>query len=574
MTSYPPFPQGAPTLGGRYQIVQPLGAGGFGRTFRAQDLHMPGHPLCVIKQLSPQVSTAEDLQVARRLFDTEAQVLYQLGSHPQIPALLAHFEENQDFYLAQELIPGHSLAEELSGHPWTEAQVVAFLGDLLGVLAFVHAKGVIHRDLKPSNLIRRQGDHRIVLIDFGAVKQVNTQLHSQGSGLGHTISIGTQGYMPSEQLVGRPQFSSDLYAVGILGIQALTGCAPTDLHPHPQSGELDWRGYAPQRSPALLDVLDRLVRYDFRARYGNAAEALAALRQLPRDLSQYIPPPAVAVPLAPPSPGRSTQADPTVAVAPGRPRFATETASPYVRTRHNTVPHPSQKPPQTATFPWVPILALMGLAAVVGVLGAVGWQAVTAFSDPGNGGNAPVANGSNPEGSAPPTPPSVDGSQTNESQVDSPSPAPEEPEIPEASPPPESSENAPSEGQLATTTPEPKLPDSPEASQPIDPGVAQSTVVEMYNHITNGNWENARAQFSPALAEQFDPGFFEQFDQVTVENFRILEQGPDSVALLGENTYFYPDGTTQREERTFTVQRVDGQPRIVDSDFKRVIKFR
>jgi serine/threonine-protein kinase len=523
----------------------------------------------VIKQLSPQVSTAEDLQVARRLFDTEAQVLYQLGSHPQIPALLAHFEENQEFYLAQEFINGHSLAEELSGHPWTEAQVVAFLGDLLGVLAFVHAKGVIHRDLKPSNLMRRQGDNRIVLIDFGAVKQVNTQLHNRGSGLSHTISIGTQGYMPSEQLAGRPQFSSDLYAVGILGIQALTGYAPTDLHPHTQSGELDWRGYAPQRFPALLDFLDRLVRYDFRARYSHAAAALAALRQLPRELSQFIPAEAVAVPVSAPSPGRSTQAAPTVAVAPGHLRFATEVPSPRVRTRQNTVAHPAPKSPQSSTFPWMPILALMVLAAVVGVLGAVGWQAVTAFSDPGNGGNTSVANNSSPEATTPTTPPS-----SNEGQVDppiAPSPAPEEPEPPETTPPTDTSGKVPSEEPPAKDIPEPDL---PEASQPIDPGLAQSTVVELYNQITNGNWENARAQFSPAMAEQFDPGFFEQFDRVTVENLRILEQSPDFVTFLGENTYVYLDGTTQREERTFTVQTVDGRPRIVESDFKRVIEFR
>lgn len=574
MTSHPPFPQDAPPLGGRYQIVQPLGAGGFGRTFRAQDLHMPGRPPCVIKQLSPQVSTAEDLQVARRLFDTEAQVLYQLGSHPQIPALLAHFVENQEFYLAQEFINGHSLAEELSGHPWTEAQVVAFLGDLLGVLAFVHAKGVIHRDLKPSNLMRRQGDGRIVLIDFGAVKQVNTQLPSRGSGLSHTISIGTQGYMPSEQLAGRPQFSSDLYAVGILGIQALTGCAPTDLHPHPQSGELDWRGYAPQRSPALLDFLDCLVRYDFRSRYRHAAEALAALRQLPRELSQFIPAEAVAVPASSPSPGRSTQADPTVAVAPGRPRFDTEMPAPRVRTRQNPVPHPAPRSPQTSRFPWMPMLALMVLVAVVGVLGAVGWQAVTAFSDPDNGGNAPVANPPNPAVTEPTTPPSSNESQSNQGQVDppiDPSPTPEEPEPTEAL---HTAENSSSEEPPVKGVPEPEPPTFPVDSQPLDPGLAQSTVVELYNHITNGNWENARAQFSPAMAEQFDPGFFEQFDRVTVENLRVLEQSDDRVALLGENTYLYPDGTSQREERTFTVQTVDGKPRIVDSDFRRVIELR
>jgi serine/threonine protein kinase len=195
-------------LGGRYRLMQPLGSGGFGQTFSAQDLHLPGHPLCVIKQLQPQATSPAELEVARRLFDTEAQTLYKLGAHPQIPRLLAHFEEDQEFYLAQEFIQGHSLADGL-GKPWSEAQVVTFLGDLLGVLAFVHAHGVIHRDIKPSNLIHRASDNRLVLIDFGAVKQVSNQVTSLRSGLSHTISIGTEGYMPSEQVAGRPQFSSE-----------------------------------------------------------------------------------------------------------------------------------------------------------------------------------------------------------------------------------------------------------------------------------------------------------------------------------------------------------------------------
>lgn len=559
-------------LGGRYQLVQPLGEGGFGRTFKAQDLHMPGHPLCVVKQLKPQVSSAEELKVAQRLFDTEAKVLYRLGSHPQIPGLLAHFEENQDFYLAQDLISGHALTEELSGQPWPEEQVVTFLGDLLGVLAFVHSQEVIHRDIKPSNLIRRQDDNRIVLIDFGAVKQVSTQLHSHRSGLSHTISIGTQGYMPSEQLAGRPQFSSDLYAVGILGIQALTGYAPTALHPDPHSGELDWQGYAPQRYPDLLAFLDRLVRYDFRARYSHAAEALAALRQLPHNLSQYIPLEAVPVGSRPSSTVRSTQSTPTVAVAPGHPSFPT--AAVHLN-RHDVSHSPTRASPSSSAA-WVPIL-VVALVATAGALGALGWQTVTNFSDPGSAGTAPVADNSNLETAVPPVSPKP----KDDSQVDSSTASTASNVVPESSvtasaaPPEASTENGFSEVPPFKSAPEP--PDFPavgDASLSLNPGVAQSTVAELYDHITNGNWAMARTQFSPALAEKFDPEFFGQFDQVTVENFRILEQGSDFVSLLGENTFFYPDGTTQREERTFTVQRVDGQPRIVDSDFQRVIKFR
>lgn len=273
-------------LGGRYRVLSRLGGGGFGQTFLAEDLHLPGHPRCVVKQLKPQVSDSASLQTARRLFDTEAQVLYQLGNHDQIPRLLAHFEHDQEFYLAQELVEGRLLSQELQGdRPWSEAQVVALLQDLLKVLAFVHQQNVIHRDIKPANLIRRQRDSRIVLIDFGAVKQVSTQLvDTRTHQTNLTISIGTQGYMPNEQLGGNPRFSSDLYAVGKVAIQALTGVHPRHLQEDPQTGEVVWRDRAPNATPELADFLDRLIRYDFRSRYPTAVEALEALGSLPEAL--------------------------------------------------------------------------------------------------------------------------------------------------------------------------------------------------------------------------------------------------------------------------------------------------
>ena len=278
-------------LGGRYKIVGELGAGGFGQTFLAEDLHLPGHPRCVVKQLKPQVSDAERLQTARRLFDIEAQVLYQLGNHDQIPRLLAHFEDNQEFYLAQELIEGEPLTQEfVGGMPWPEERVIALLQDLLQVLTFVHQQHVIHRDIKPSNLIRRKHDGRIVLIDFGAVKQASTQVVNPQSGQTKTISIGTQGYTPKEQLGGNPRFSSDVYAVGIIGLQALTAIHPRRLQENSQTGEIEWRNHAKQVSPELAAILDQMVRYDFRVRYPTATEALEALRNLPRTPTNAEPP--------------------------------------------------------------------------------------------------------------------------------------------------------------------------------------------------------------------------------------------------------------------------------------------
>ena len=268
-------------LGGRYKVISKLGAGGFGETFLAEDLHLPGNPLCVVKKLKPQTTESETLSMARRLFDTEAKVLYQLGNHEQIPRLLAHFEDNQEFYLAQELIEGEPLNHELVGQPWSEDRVIALLEDVLEVLAFVHEQNVIHRDIKPPNLIRRRRDGRIVLIDFGAVKQVSSQVVDPETGQTNlTISIGTKGYMPNEQLAGNPRFSSDVYAVGLLGIFALTGTQPKRFSEDPETNEINWREHTTQVSPELGAILDQMVRYDFRDRYPTATEALLAIRSL------------------------------------------------------------------------------------------------------------------------------------------------------------------------------------------------------------------------------------------------------------------------------------------------------
>lgn len=277
-------------LGGRYKIIGEIGEGGFGQTFLAEDLHLPDHPQCVVKQLKPQVSDAESLQIARRLFDMEARVLYQLGDHNQIPRLLAHFEDNQEFYLAQELIEGEALTNELvEGRPWPEIEVISLLNDLLHVLTFVHQQNVIHRDIKPSNLIRRSQDNKIVLIDFGAVKQVSTQVINAKTGQTRTISIGTQGYTPKEQLGGHPRFSSDVYAVGIVGIQALTGVHPRHFREDPQTGEIEWHSDALQVSPELAAILDCMVRYDFRVRYPTALEALEAVQSLSTAPTEVLP---------------------------------------------------------------------------------------------------------------------------------------------------------------------------------------------------------------------------------------------------------------------------------------------
>ena len=264
----------------RYQVVEVLGQGGFGHTYIAQDTRRPGNPTCVVKHLKPAAGDPDFLQIARRLFNSEAETLEKLGTHDQIPRLLAYFEENHEFYLVEEFVAGHPLSAELPpGQQWNESQVIQLLSEVLSILEFVHTNGVIHRDLKPDNLIRRTSDNKLVLVDFGAVKQI--QMHSivAQETVDKTVAIGTPGYMPSEQGQGRPRPSSDLYALGMIGIQALTGLNPMQLSENTQTGEIIWRHQA-QVSDNLAAILNKMVRHYFKHRYQSATEALQAVNSL------------------------------------------------------------------------------------------------------------------------------------------------------------------------------------------------------------------------------------------------------------------------------------------------------
>ncbi|MFN6569973.1 CHASE2 domain-containing serine/threonine-protein kinase [Dendronalium sp. ChiSLP03b] len=266
-------------LGGRYQISKVLGAGGFGRTYLAKDTQRPGNPSCVVKQLMPARRDTKFLEVARRLFNTEAEILEALGKHHQIPELLAYFEDNQEFYLVEEYIPGHTLGEELPPVQGVqnESFVIDMLKGVLEVLAFVHEHRVIHRDIKPTNIIRCVQDNRLVLIDFGAVKLMQPPTSEQTELA--TVAIGTRGYAPPEQMAGHPRLSSDIYALGMMGIQAITGILPQELHPDPDTGNIIWRKTT-QVNEELAVILDKMVRYHFSDRYQSAAAVLQDLKRI------------------------------------------------------------------------------------------------------------------------------------------------------------------------------------------------------------------------------------------------------------------------------------------------------
>jgi serine/threonine protein kinase len=267
-------------LGSRYKVIEYIAMGGFGKTYLAEDTQLPEKDHCVVKQLYPSSEDPQFLAIARRLFKTEASTLHLLGDHDQIPKLLAYFEEEEKFYLVQQYIAGQTLEKELDSEKlWSETQVIELLKDVLGILEFIHSKGVIHRDIKPDNLIRRHEDGKFVLVDFGTVKEV---LKGQ-TNIELTVAVGTQGYMPTEQARGKPRPTSDLYALGMICIQALTGTFPLDLE-EDEEGELIWEPLA-NISPQLAKILTQMTRYHFKDRYQSATVVLQALDSLPNSNS-------------------------------------------------------------------------------------------------------------------------------------------------------------------------------------------------------------------------------------------------------------------------------------------------
>ncbi|MGH1397129.1 MAG: protein kinase domain-containing protein [Trichormus sp.] len=263
----------------RYRVLKPLGQGGFGATFLARDEILPGEPSCVIKQLRPSGTTPQVLQMARELFAREANTLGKIGNHPQIPRLLDYFEVQEQFYLVQEYISGSTLQQEVKlNGTFSEAGVKQFLSEILPLLQYIHDQKVIHRDIKPANLIRRSQDSRMVLIDFGAVKNQVTQATTTQSE--HTAltayAIGTPGFAPPEQMAMRPVYASDIYALGITCVYLLTGKTPKDLDYNPSTGEVMWE-HLVQASDHLIRVLRKMVDVSVRTRYHSAKEVLKAL---------------------------------------------------------------------------------------------------------------------------------------------------------------------------------------------------------------------------------------------------------------------------------------------------------
>ncbi|VXD14002.1 serine/threonine-protein kinase [Planktothrix paucivesiculata] len=267
----------------RYQAIDIIGQGGFGKTFLAVDEDKPSKPRCVIKQFFPQSQDPDTWQKASELFAQEAIRLDELGKYSHIPELLAYITINQQQYLVQEFIEGENLAKILVQEgAFNQTQIQYLLICLLPLLDFIHQKNVIHRDIKPANIIRRPNG-KFVLVDFGSAKFTQKTAFTVTG----TI-IGTSDYIAPEQAKGKGIFASDIYSLGVTCLHLLTQVEPIDLFDD-EEGIWVWREHLKHPvSEELGLVLDKMIESAIKRRYQSARDILTDLNNSLSNLGEEL----------------------------------------------------------------------------------------------------------------------------------------------------------------------------------------------------------------------------------------------------------------------------------------------
>ncbi|WP_278752312.1 serine/threonine protein kinase, partial [Fischerella thermalis] len=269
-------------LQGRYTVVEKLGKGGFGNTFEVDDRGTRK----VLKVL------IDDNSKAIELFQQEAQVLSQLqcAGIPKVDpdgyfTVLPNNSSAPLHCLVMEKIEGVDLEKWMKFRhcqPISQTQAFDWLKQLVNILSVIHNQQYFHRDIKPQNIMLRPNG-QLVLIDFGAVRQVTTTILE---GVCHT-RIVSKGYSPPEQQNGYSVQQSDFFALGRTFVFLLTGKEPQDSAIYnPLTNQLDWRPHALQISPLFADLIDYLMAPVASQRPENTQVIWQWLEKIEQDINQ------------------------------------------------------------------------------------------------------------------------------------------------------------------------------------------------------------------------------------------------------------------------------------------------
>lgn len=261
-------------LDARYQIIRVFSADAVCESYLTADISASSPLYYIVRKFFFHSQDEQTLNRTRKLFESEVACLQSLAKgHGRVQNLIAYWEEEKGLYLVQEYIDGYSLGVEIEQQVLKEEEVINLLSSILKTLAIVHNQGVIHRNIKPTNIIRRRSDGELILIDFGSIKEVFNHRN------------GDSEYMPMEQFHGNPQFNSDIYALGVTAIAALTGRAAGEIAGinAPRNfltGEIFWRHHNLKVSQKLAKIINKMVRLDYRHRYQSVIDILADIRPL------------------------------------------------------------------------------------------------------------------------------------------------------------------------------------------------------------------------------------------------------------------------------------------------------
>ncbi len=574
-------------IGGRYQIINDLGKGGFGETFVAKDTHLPSQKLIVIKRLHQLNSEQRvSLDILTDLFKKEAEVLEDLGQHcSQMPTLYADFVENERFYLVQEYIEGKSLIDLgiISGD-----ECRRILASLLKTLQYIHGKKIIHRDIKPENIIIRNSDREPVLIDFGAVKETMGTVVLNSQSMVSSVIVGTQGFMPPEQSTGRTVYGSDLFALGLTMIYSLTGKYPSELKSNSFNGELEWQDYVPNIDRSLQNVLEKSTKIDLSKRYGTADEMYQDLYLSTINTVAVVPPRKKDIPL---SQNDHRQANRTQSVSrdipyPQQPEIKSQPIIPQTVNRETPITPQTQSIPENRDsyirddyykprsnwFSIVFTALLVGLGVSVAFLVTEYIQDTQAelatieqqkkeMENQLKEQEESLLREKNRRLQAEKLKKEAELEQIKQEEL-------EKAKIEEER---KKQEELEKEKEPETEIDVPPVGENPELN-PIQSKDAIAVVQKMYNLVSKKRYNQAEKLFAdPSL---LNPSFFEQFSQVTVTNLQVIEENSEYITLIGTNTYYYLDGSTQAERRDYTLQLIGNNIKIVNSNFIKVTKLR
>jgi eukaryotic-like serine/threonine-protein kinase len=208
-------------VGGRYRLVVELGAGGFGRVWRARDETLDVDVAIKELRLVPGMSPAEQTERLARA-TREARNAARLRKHENIVAIHDVVDEGGLPWIVMELVDGRSLNDHIEVHgPLPPARAAELARALLTAIGAAHREGVVHRDIKPANVMLAD-DGKVLLTDFGtAVHHTDTTLTATG------MFIGSPEYMAPERLRGTDGLpDSDLFSLGVTLYQAVEGVSP------------------------------------------------------------------------------------------------------------------------------------------------------------------------------------------------------------------------------------------------------------------------------------------------------------------------------------------------------------